>query len=71
MEQLVFDFLKENDGKNKTKFAIYNEEEKSYPFNIFFNSEEEALSFLTLRMADGSKVVLDYFYKIHRFKLDS
>lgn len=73
MEQLVFDFIKEHDEKNKTKFVIYNEEEKIYPFNIFFNSEEEALTYLTIRMDDRSRVggIPIYYFKIHRFSLDS
>jgi hypothetical protein len=61
MEQLEFDFMKEE----KDKFIIYNEEEKIYPFNIFFNSEEEAWNYLNIR-AEG-RYIPKYFFKIHKF----
>lgn len=73
MEQLEFDFIKEYEEINSIKYVIYNEEEKIYPFNIFFNSEEEALTYLTLRIKNRGNVggVPIYDFKIHSFNMFS
>jgi hypothetical protein len=70
MEQLEFDFIKEYEEKNNTKYVIFNEEEKIYPFNIFFNSVEEALTYLTLggKTLGDTREIPSYSFKIHSFK---
>jgi hypothetical protein len=72
-DQLVFDFIKEYEDVCDKKYIIFNEEEKYYPFNIFFNSEKEAWDYLSLRKEDRAYVggVPQYYFKIHIFKKES
>jgi hypothetical protein len=66
--QLVFDFMIEYD--NDTKYIIFNEEEKIYPFNTFFNSEKDAWDYLSMRLEDRKYVggIPQYVFKVHTFK---
>jgi hypothetical protein len=72
-EQLFFEFMKDLPKEDivgsaidlSDLFIIYDNENKIYPFDIFFNSKEAALTYLDIRRE--GRPAPQYYYKIHKW----